>query len=237
MCSEVEIVDDTVIREEKRLENTLQRRLDQSYQASKMLRMNRRSGFSVSLGESVAFFPDKRDRATQSRLGIHCLVIGVSNGSYPAVRVMIPEGIIGDKRSKTSTWFSHDKYNVMHSSSPLGPERRQLRNAILNNTLVYTDYPIISVRDAHRVTYSSHRTVKKKQPPWNKRKFKCNCRRLGIQCSTDNCGCRKAGLCCSNQCLCNEQRCMNRKIHGVSLAGNPPETKAGSDVPKNHPTV
>ena len=57
MCSEVEIVDDTVIREEKRLENTLQRRLDQSYQASKMLRMNRRSGFSVSLGEISGIIP------------------------------------------------------------------------------------------------------------------------------------------------------------------------------------
>ena len=222
---------------EERNSKTEQRRNDQSYQASKMIRMNQRPGFSINIGDPVAFFPDGRDRATRSRLGIHCLVIGVSRGSYPSIRVMIPEGIIGDKKLRTSTWFPHDRYNVMHPSSPLGTERRKIQTQILNQTFDSRSYPIISVRGAHRVTYSSQRSIKKKQPMLQNRKVKCSCKRLGIQCSTDNCGCRKAGVVCSHHCKCLDGQCMNRRIHGTKLPGNDPNSMTGSDVPKNRPTV
>ena len=100
----MEIVDDTVIREEKRLENTVQRRLDQSYQASKMLRMNRRSGFSVSLSESVAFFPDKRDRATQPRLGIHSIKIRHSLFSHWCLKRKLSRCESNDARRDGGAW-------------------------------------------------------------------------------------------------------------------------------------
>ena len=227
-------MDDNEMRTDQRNENVKQRRFDQSYQASKMIRMNRRAGFKVHKGQSVALFADPRDRATHSRLGIHCLIIDVTTGAYPSVRLVIPEGIIGDKQSKTSIWFTHDKYNLLDASSPLGPERRLLRQQILDKSFDPTKYKIISVREAHRVTYSKHHSIKKHKTNFERRKIKCNCKRLGLQCKTNTCGCRKAGILCTHLCKCNKSDCMNRHIHGVVLED---EVKAGNEVPKNQPTV
>ena len=128
-----------------------------------MIQMNRMTAFHVEIGQAVALFPDQRDRSTQSRHGIHGIVFETSESSLPSVRIAIPEGIIGDKRGKKAIWYPPDMYSVIHSSLPLGGARRILQDSIKTNSFNKEGFPIISIRDAHRMAYSGNGDIQRKQ--------------------------------------------------------------------------
>ena len=207
------MIDDTTERQYTRHENISTRQAEQRRQATKMIRMNQQAGFRVSVGDAIALFPDPRDRANQSRHGIHCLVFAVSHSLQPSVRLVLPERIIGDKRTRTPTWYARDTYSVIHSSSPMGKARRDLQKQIIDKTFDPTKMAFLSIRDAHRIAYSQEGQLKTKLRTTKSYGTGCSCKAGSSQCTTNNCGCRKKNQACDASCKCSENRCMNRNFH------------------------